>query len=120
VSRLKVGRQVHYPDGSPVPTVFLSGGRATVAATDASSAETAIPTGAQVIAVRASVCVWIRWGATGMDPAAEDDDSQLFPPGEAVIPVPIVDDVLATHFRVLREGATDGYVQVEQINHAGV
>ena len=117
MSRIKVG-ELRYSSGAIVPTVHLSTLRATVAATDTSSAETAIPLGSRVIALRASVCVWIRWGATGLDVAAADDNSQLFPPGEVVIPVPVVANVPATHFRVLREGETNGYVQVEQIAHA--
>lgn len=116
MSKLKVGGEVKYPSGSIVPTVFLSGLRVTVQATAASSAATTIPTGSRVIAVRASVCVWIRWGASGVVDAAKDDNSQLFPPGESVIPVPTVAGVLATHFKVLRED-TDGYAQVEQVSH---
>lgn len=117
MSRVKIGSEVRYPSGSPAPTVFLSTDRATIAAADTSSSETALPSGARFIVLRASVCAWIRWGATGLGAAAADDDSQLFPPGEAFIPVPFVDGVLATHFRVLREGDTSGYVQVEAVPH---
>lgn len=117
MSRVKIGSEIRFPSGSPVPTVFLSGSRATVAATDTSSAATAIPEGARVIAVRASVAAWIRWGDSNVGAAAADDDSQLFPPGEAVFPVPIVDGSPVTHFTVLREGDTNGYVQVEGVPH---
>lgn len=114
---LKVGTMVRFPNGDAVPAVDLSGNRETIQATSASSAAATIPSGARMLAVRATQSVWIRWGtSSGMDAAAADDNAQLFPAGELAMPTPLVAGTLATHFKVLRAGDTDGWVQVEQIS----
>lgn len=112
-----LGRELRYPKGSVVPTVYLSGNRNTVTATSVSTAETALPAGSVAIIIRALEGVWIRFGNTGLGAATADDNSVLFPAGESVIPVPLVsaDGAPATHFRVLRATANDTPVQIEQI-----
>ena len=117
-SRFRVGRTVEFPNGHPLQAAYGSGGRVTVTASDTSTAEAALPTGSRVLFVRASDSVWIRFGNTGMGVASAADTSILFPAGEAVVLVPLhTDGNPFTHFRVLRVGSVNCFVQIESIPH---
>lgn len=99
----------------PVPEMGLA--RVNVAATSASSTETAVPSGAKVVEIRATEPVYIRWGDTGMSAAAADANAQLFPAGEKAQQVPLNMAVGTpyTYFRVIRAGSADATVQMERI-----
>jgi hypothetical protein len=117
-ARYRVGRTVEFPNGHPLQAAYGTGDRVTVTASDTSTAEAALPTGARVLFVRASDAVWIRFGNTGMGAAAADDDSELFPAGVAVLLIPLhTNGEPFTHFRVLRVGSENCVVQVESIAH---
>lgn len=113
---IKVGTYIQFPNGDAVQTVFLSGFRSNATAGATGSSEVAVPTGARLLAVRATDAVWLRFGNTGMPVATADANSILFPAGEAVIPVPLLNGVPYTHFSVMRVGDVDVPVQVEQVS----
>lgn len=98
--------------------VYGSGARVVATAASTSSAEAALPTGARVIEVRSTGAVWLRFGNTGMDAAAADANSILFPAGEKPMPVPLDSaGVPFDFFRVLRAASesVDGAVQIEAV-----
>jgi hypothetical protein len=51
-----------------------------------------------------------------MGAAAVDANSILFPAGEAPVRIPLISDVPATHFRVIRASGSDAFVQLESVN----
>lgn len=117
----KVTRSIRFPGGDPVQLVYGSGVRAVATAASASSAEVALPTGARLIEVRTTGSVWLRFGNTGMNAAASDENSILFPAGEKPMLVPIdASNLPYDFFRVLRAAneAADVSVQIESISVA--
>lgn len=98
-----------YPGGTPLQIVNGTGTRVVATAGAASTAEAAVPTGGNVLLIRAVAPIWIRFGATGMGAAAADANSILFVTGEA----PYVLKSGEAYFRVLRVGASDVLVQLE-------
>ncbi len=82
-----------------------------LAVTPRSTTQAAIPTGGNILMIRATDAVWIRFGATGVGAAAADANSILFIGGEA----PYVLKSGDAFFRVLRVGAADVAVQLESV-----
>lgn len=120
-SKFRIGSAVEFPGGDSLQTAYGSGTRLTVTASAVSTVAGALPTDAQVMFVRATDSVWLRFGGSGVDAAAADSDSLLFPAGESVVPVPLdANRDPYTHVRVLRAGSEDCFVQFESIPHAGV
>lgn len=101
-----------YPGGSPVPILLGTGTRVVATAAAASTAEAAVPTGGNMLLIRADAAMWIRFGATGMGAAAADANSILFVAGEA----PYVLKTGEAYFRVIRAGSTDANVQLESVS----
>lgn len=90
----------------------VTGARVNATAGAASTAEAALPTNArEIIIVRSSGLMAIRFGTTGMGAAAVDANSVLFVAGEAPVQLPEG----ATHFRVIRGGSSDAAVQLETV-----
>lgn len=112
----KIGGGYKFPSGDSVQMLPLSGLRVNATAAVASTAEAAVPAGAALIMLRATGPVAIRFGNTGMGAAAVDANSMLFPAGEAPVKIPLVSDVPATHFRVIRASGSDAFVQLENVN----
>lgn len=109
----KVNGGFRFGAGDSVQMLPLSGVRVNATANAAGTAEAALPAGCagNVVVVRATDAIAIRFGATGMGAAAIDADSILFPAGEAPVPVPST----ATHFRCIRVGSADVAVQLETV-----
>lgn len=112
----KLGGVYKFPNGDAVQMLPLSGLRINATAGVASTAEAALPAGAVMVVLRATGPVAIRFGNTGVGAAAIDANSILFPAGEAPVKIPLVSDVPATHFRVIRASGSDAYVQFENVN----
>ena len=112
----KIGGGYKFPNGEAVQMLPLSGVRVNATAGAASTAEAAVPTSARLMVVRATGPIAIRFGLTGMSAAAVDANSMLFPAGEAPVSVPLISDVPATHFRVIRASGSDAFVQLESVN----
>lgn len=94
--------------GRSVPTLRDSGDRTQVTTTDGNTtAATALPTASQLVFIRATATCYINFGTSGVA-AVADETSQLFIQGETIQPVPPG----ATHYAVIRIGATDATVQV--------
>jgi hypothetical protein len=104
-------RSVQFDGGDKAQFLQGSGTRVNATAGAASTAEAAVPTGGNVIFIRATDAVAIRFGATGMAAAAVDANSILFCPGEA----PYVLKTGEAFFRVIRVGAADVPVQLESV-----
>jgi hypothetical protein len=112
----KIGGGYKFPGGDTVQMLPLSGVRVNATAASSSTSEAALPAGAALLMVRATGPMAIRFGNTGMGAAAIDANSLLFPAGEAPVKVPLISDVPATHFRVIRASGSDAYVQIESVN----
>ena len=112
----KIGGGYKFPNGEAVQMLPLSGVRVNATAGVASTAEAAVPTGAALVMLRATGPVAIRFGNTGVGAAAVDANSMLFPAGEAPVKIPLVSDVPATHFRVIRASGSDAFIQLESVN----
>ncbi len=100
--------------GGPAQILPLTGVRINAsAANETSTAAAALPAGAEdLIVVRSTQAIWIRFGTSGMGAAANGVDSILFPAGEAPLPLP--QD--ATHFRVINAVTdADALVQLEGV-----
>lgn len=104
-------------NGQPLDIVRGSGSRLVVTAGAASTAAQAIPgTAAQVLEIRATADVWLRFGASGVSDAAADANAILFPAGERLMVIPYSSGVVvSTHFKALRAGGTDAIVEVEEV-----
>jgi len=102
---------IAFPGGQPLQVMNGTGTRVVATAGAASTAEAAIPTGGNILLIRATAGIWIRFGATGMGAAAVDANSILFPAGEA----PYLLKNAETFFRVLRVGTDDVPVQLESV-----
>lgn len=111
VSPQRPARFAAYPGGAPIQILSGTTTRVNATATAASTAEAAIPAGGNILLIRATDAVAIRFGATGMAAAAVDATSILFCPGEA----PYILNNGETHFRVIRVGAADVPVQLESV-----
>jgi hypothetical protein len=107
----QVAKSVTFTGGERVQTLQGTGTRVNATAGAASTAEAAVPVGGNVIIIRATDAIAIRFGATGMGAAAVDADSILFVGGEA--PYVLVSG--QGFFRVIRVGATDVAVQLESV-----
>lgn len=117
VGQSKLTRAVRYPDGTPVPLVYLSGSRVNLTASSTSTSATALPTGAAVVAIRATGDVWLRFGDSGIGAAAADANSMLFVAGELILPLSLDGNTDPyTHVRALRVGSSDVTVQIERID----
>jgi hypothetical protein len=112
----KIGGGYKFPSGEAVQMMPLCRLRVNATAAVASTAEAAVPAGAALIMLRATGPVAIRFGNTGVGAAAVDANSILFPAGEAPVRIPLVSDVPATHFRVIRASGSDAFVQLESVN----
>ena len=112
----KIGGGYKFPSGDSVQMLPLSELRVNATAAVASTAEAAVPAGAHLVMVRATGPIAIRFGNTGVGAAAVDANSILFPAGEAPVKIPLVSDVPATHFRVIRASGSDAFVQLESVN----
>lgn len=101
---------VQFPGGDAAQFFVPTGTRVNATAAAASTAEAAVPAGGNILLIRATDAIAIRFGTTGMGAAAIDADSILFIGGEAPF-------VLSgqTHFRVIRVGAADVPVQLESV-----
>lgn len=98
--------------GTTAQILPVTGARVNATAGAASTAEAALPTGAtDLVIVRASGLMAIRFGTTGMGAAAIDANSVLFVAGEAPVQLPEG----ATHFRCIRGGSADAAVQLETV-----
>lgn len=96
------------------PSAYIgSGTRVNATATTASTAEAAVPANTGLIVVRvAAPGVSIRFGATGMDAAANAATSIMLPAaGEYLIELAATD----THFRCIRTLAADVGIQLEAL-----
>lgn len=100
-----------YPGGSPIQFLNGTGTRVVATAGATSTAQAAIPTGGNILLIRAVDAIWIRFGATGVGAAAADANSILFVAGEA----PYVLKSGEAYFRVLRAGSADVLVQLESV-----
>lgn len=107
----RLAQAVQFFGGDKAQFLQGSGTRVNATATAASTAEAAVPTGGNVILIRATEAVAIRFGATGMAAAAVDANSILFCPGEA----PYVLKTGEAFFRVIRVGTADVPVQLESV-----
>lgn len=95
-------------NGREIQVLRGSGSRANLTA-GATTSNVALPTGAQIVFIRATDHVWINFGTAGVTASAANT-SQLHPAGESVAIVPTG----ATHFAALRVGASDVPVQIEK------
>ena len=95
-------------NGQPIQVLRGSGTRVNLTATDTTSRD-AIPSGAQVVLIRATDHIWYNFGDSGVTASAAAT-SVLFPAGEASVVVPTG----TTHVAVLRVGATSVPVQLEK------
>ncbi len=100
-----------FPGGDAAQFMVPTGTRVVAVAGAASTAQAAIPAGGNILMIRATDAVWIRFGATGVGAAAADANSILFIGGEA----PYVLKSGDAFFRVLRVGAADVAVQLESV-----
>lgn len=117
-SKYRIGTEIRFPGGDALQTAYGSGTRATVTASVVSTAAVAVPAGARLLYVRSTGSVWLRFGSSGVAAADASDSSVLFPAGESVVPVPLdASREPNTHFRVLRAGSDDCFVQLESIPH---
>lgn len=89
--------------------IFRSSGTRVNLTASAASSRAAIPTGAQVVLVRATDHIWYNFGDSSVTASAADT-SVLFPAGEAAVVIPTG----TTHVAVLKVGAADVPVQLEK------
>lgn len=94
-------------NGQNIPIFRGSTVRANLTA-GAATSNAALPSGYNVILIRATDNIWYNLGTSGVTASAAST-SVLFPAGEAAIVIPSG----ATHIAVLRVGASDVPVQVE-------
>jgi hypothetical protein len=119
--KVKAGYAVESPVKHPLQIPVYTGSRTNHSGGAASSAAEAIPSGARIIEVRATQSVWLRFGTSGVGAAAADANSMYFAAGVAVFVVPFSSgEVFSTHVRMIRAGADDAVVQIEEIASAGV
>jgi hypothetical protein len=95
-------------NGQAIQIFRPSGTRVNLTATS-SSGRDAIPSGAQVVLIRATDHIWYNFGDNAVTASAANT-SVLFPAGEAAVVVPTG----TTHVAVLRVGSTDVPVQFEK------
>lgn len=111
VTTQQVAKSLNFTGGDRVQVLQGTGTRVNATAGVASTAEAAVPAGGNVVLIRATDAIAIRFGATGMGAAAVDANSILFVPGEA----PYVLKADEAFFRVIRVGAADVAVQLESV-----
>lgn len=111
VSPQRTAQYAAFPGGVPIQIVQGTGTRVNTTATSSSTSEAAVPAGGNILLIRATDSIWIRFGATGMGAAAADANSILFISGEA----PYVLKTGEAFFRVLRVGSADVGVQLESV-----
>lgn len=107
----RVANFAAYPGGYPVSTLIGTRTRVNATAGSTTTEATAVPTGGNVLILRATAAIWIRFGGASVGAAAAGADSILFVAGEA----PYVLNAGETHFRVLRAGSADVPVQIESV-----
>lgn len=100
-----------FPGGDSVQIVNGTGTRVVATAGAASTAAALVPTGGNILIIRAVAPIWIRFGGASVGAAAADADSILFVTGEA----PYVLKSGETYFRVLRVGSADVLMQLESV-----
>lgn len=111
VSPQRTSQYAAFPGGVPIQIVQGTGTRVNATAGAASTSAVAIPAGGNILLIRATDSIAIRFGASGVGAAAVDADSILFISGEA----PYVLKAGETHFRVIRVGSADVAVQLESV-----
>jgi len=102
---------VSFPGGDVLQLCNGTGTRVVATAGASTTAQAAIPTGGNVLMIRAVAAIWIRFGPTGVGAAAADANSILFVAGES----PYLLKPGEAFFRVLRVGADDVVVQLESV-----
>jgi len=107
----RLSNAVSFFGGDKAQFLQGTGTRVNATAAAASTAAAAIPSGGNVLLIRATDAVAIRFGASTVGAAAVDANSILFCPGEA----PYVVKSGETHFRVIRVGTADVPVQLESV-----
>lgn len=108
----KLAMGLRFMGGDSVQMLQGTGTRVNATAASSSTAEAVVPAGGEVLIIRATDVVAIRFGATGVGAAAVDANSILFLGGEA----PYVLKDGETHFRVIRVGSADVAVQLESVD----
>lgn len=111
VSPQRLANSTQFAGGEPLQIVNGTGTRVNATATASSTSAAAVPTGGNVLMIRAPASIWIRFGASGVGAAAADANSILFVSGEC----PYLLKAGETHFRVLRVGSDDVPVQLESV-----
>ncbi len=118
--KVKAGYAVASPVAHPLQIPFYTGSRTNHSGGAASSSAEAIPAGAKIIEVRATQPVWLRFGTALVGAAAADANSMYFAAGEKVFAVPFSSgETFSTHVRIIRAGASDAVVQIEELASAG-
>ena len=107
----RLANSIAFPGGIPLQVTCCTGTRVVATAGGTSTSEAAVPSGGNVLMIRAASAIWIRFGATGVGAAAADANSILFPSGEA----PYLLKNGEAFFRVLRVGSDDVAVQLESV-----
>jgi hypothetical protein len=111
VSPQRAANYSQFPGGIPIQIVLGTGTRVNATAGAASTAAVAVPAGGNILLIRATDSIAIRFGGASVGAAAVDADSILFISGEA----PYVLKTGETHFRVIRVGSSDVAVQLESV-----
>lgn len=101
-----------YPGGSPIPLLIGSTTRVNASVGNTSTTAAPVPAGGNVLLVRATGPVWLRFGDSGVGAASAATTSILFVAGEA----PYVLNPGETHFRALRAGSEDVLLQLESVS----
>ncbi len=107
----RLATPVDFNGGDHLQLTNGTGTRVNATAGSSSTAAAAIPTGGNVLMIRAIASIWIRFGASSVGAAAADLNSILFVAGES----PYLLKQGETHFRVLRAGADDVLLQLESV-----
>lgn len=107
----RLANSISFPGGTPLQVTCGTGTRVNATAGATSTAEAAVPTGGNVLMIRATAAIAIRFGPTGMGAAALDANSILFVAGEA----PYLLKTGEAYFRVIRVGSADVPVQLESV-----
>ena len=107
----QISKSVTFTGGDVLQIVQGTGTRVNATAAAASTAEAAVPAGGDVLLIRATDAIAIRFGATGMGAAAVDANSILFVAGESIYVLKSGE----AFFRVIRVGAADVPVQLESV-----
>lgn len=103
--------------GAQVPVLTLSASRVNITTSGGtSSAETALPAGAQVLRISATEACWIAFGHTGMGAASAGTGSMYFPAGAEYVSVPEDSTGVYDYVRVIKAGTNETTIQFERID----